>query len=107
MFNPQLGLVLSRPCIPCPPATGPRIQTALPPRSPAPGGAGLQPARAWGDWQPLAARGSSRALPRGGMMFLALMVGRGRLFQFRPTVSAIVNDEQSPAVTRSPGTKSH
>jgi hypothetical protein len=60
-----------------------------------------------GDWQHLAALGSSRALPRGGTMFLALFVGRGRLFQFRPTVSAIVNDELSPAVTRSPGTKSH
>jgi hypothetical protein len=45
--------------------------------------------------------------PSGGTMFLALLVGRGRLFQFRPTVSAVVNDERSPAVTRSPGTKSH
>jgi hypothetical protein len=29
------------------------------------------------------------------------------MFQFRPTVSADVNDELSPAVPRSPGTKSH
>ena len=51
-----------------------------------------------GDWQPLAAR--------GGTMLLALLVGRGRLFQFRPTVSAVVNEELLPAVTRSTGTNS-
>jgi hypothetical protein len=36
-----------------------------------------------------------------GAMFLALLAGRGRLFWFRPAVSAVVNDELSPAVTRS------
>lgn len=39
--------------------------------------------------------------------FLLYWWGRGRMFQFRPTVSADVKDELSPAVTRSPGTKSH
>src|ERR1035441_4346188 len=39
-----------------------------------------------------------RPASSGGTMFLALLVGRGRLFRFRPPGSAVVNDELSPAV---------
>jgi shikimate kinase len=48
-----------------------------------------------------------RAASSGGTMVLALLAGQGRLYGFRLTVSAVVNDELSPAVTRSTGTESH